>query len=113
MDAVMRFSEVDARAAGLGGESGEAMVQRCKTTVSRREDRVVAMMSMLSRIVLVSPERISRSEAEGIWPDSRDDTRSMQEWSSSGRVGARGGSVVSVSMRIWVDKKVERAVVRL
>ena len=57
-------------------------------------------MSMLSRKTLTSLERISRSDKEGIWPVRRAETRSVLEWSESGRVGARGGSVDSVSMRI-------------
>jgi hypothetical protein len=110
---VIRDSDLADRAAGSGAESGSAIVHRCAVSVSSWVEMAEAMMSMLSRKVLTSPERMSRSVGEGIWPVRRADTRSVLEWSESGRVRARGGSVDSVSMRIWVDKKVERAVVRL
>jgi hypothetical protein len=105
---VIRDSDLADRAAGSGAESGSAIVHRCAVSVSSWVEMAEAMMSMLSRKVLTSPERMSRSVGEGIWP-----VRRVLEWSESGRVRARGGSVDSVSMRIWVDKKVERAVVRL
>lgn len=111
--ALMRVSAVVAREDGVGGDRGEAMVQRWVVSVSSCEERAEAMMSMLSRKMVMSPDRISRSEGEGIWPESRAVTRSMQAWSSSGRVGAREGSVERLSMRIWVDRRVDRAVVKL
>lgn len=97
---LIRSWDVVGREAAVGGESGEAMVQRWLVMVSSCVDRVEAMMSMLSRKMAVSPERISRSEGSGIWPFRRAETRSMQACSSSGRVGAREGRVVSVLIRI-------------
>lgn len=108
-----RDSAVVAREAGVGGESGEAMLQRWMVRISSCDDRAEAMMSMLSRKVVMSPERISRSESEGMRPESRAEMRSMQAWRSFGRVGAREGSVERLSMSICVERRVDRAVVRL
>lgn len=111
--ALIRPSACVERESGDGGVRGDAMVQRWVVRVSNCEEMADAMMSMLSRKVVTSPERISRSEQSGIWPESSAETRSMQAWSSSGRVGAREGNVDRPSMRICVDKWVDRAVVRL
>lgn len=112
MEVSTRVAAVDGRAAKVGGESGLAIVQRWVVRVVSWVERAEAMMSMLSRKVVVSPDRISRSEGSEIWPESWAETRSMQAWSSSGRVGACEGSVVKVSIRICVLRSVERAVVR-
>jgi hypothetical protein len=76
---VVRDSDLADRAAGPGEESGSAIVQRYAVTVSSCEDMAEAMISILSRKVLTSPERISRSAESGIWSVRRADTRSIQE----------------------------------
>lgn len=108
-----RSSAAAGRDWGDGAARGEAMVQRWFARVASWVEMVEAIMSMLSRKVVTSPERMSRSDASGMWPERSADTRSMQAWRSSGSVGAREGRVVNVLMSICVLRRVERAVVRV
>lgn len=105
------FAVVDREAASKA-DRGAAMVQRWLVMVSNCVEMAEAMMSILSRNMVTSPERISRSAGSGIWPASRVATKSTQACNSSGKVGAREGRVVRVLMRICVDNRTERAVVR-
>ncbi len=109
---VRRFSARVGRDVGVGGEKGEAIVQREVVMVWSWVESAEAIMSMLSMKKVMSPERISRSLEEGTWPDSRAETRSMQACSESGRVGARDGRVVRLLIRICVLRWVLRTVVR-
>lgn len=95
---VIRSSAAVGREDGDGTSSGEAMVHRWAVSVCSCVETTAAIMSILSRNKVTSPERISRSDGSGIWPESSAETRSMQAWRSSGRVGAREGRVVKVLM---------------
>lgn len=114
----VRVAEVTRSSATVGREdadaddSGEAMVQREVVSVDSCVEMAEAITSMLSRKVVTSPERMSRSDGSGIWPESSAETRSMHAWRSSGRVGARDGRVVNVLMSICVLRRVERVVVK-
>lgn len=108
----MRSSATVERESEGGTSKGEAMVHRWLVSVCSCVEMAVAIMSMLSRNTATSPERMSRSEGSGTWPESSAETISMHAWSSSGRVGAREGRVVSVLMSNCVLRRVERAVVR-
>ncbi len=61
-----RDSAVSGREERLSGERGEAMLQRWVVRVESCADRAEAMMSTLSKKMAMSPERISRSDREGI-----------------------------------------------
>ena len=109
---VARSSATDGREDEDWTSKGEAMVQRRFVSVCSCVEMAMAIMSMFSRKVITSPERISRSDGSGIWPESSAETRSMHACRSSGKVGAREGRVVSVLMSTRVLKNVERAAVR-
>lgn len=64
--AFTRSSAVVEREIVGGGDKGAAMVQRWVVRISSWEEMAEAMMSMLSRNIVMSPERISRSDGSGI-----------------------------------------------
>lgn len=63
---VTRSSATVGRDDGDGLDSGEAMVQRCVVSMDSCAEMAEAIMSMLSRKVVTSPERMSRSEGSSI-----------------------------------------------
>lgn len=74
---VMRSSAIVGSEDVAGTSNGEAIVQRWLVSVCSCVETAVAMMSILSRNVAISPERMSRSDGSGIWPESSAETRSM------------------------------------